>query len=413
MANHAFNVTTVRNTSTDYSISITPSTSSGSPLTITEGDTVTFTWISSVAGAPPSQLNFGNISTNTFTDGSLATLYSVGSSFTRTVKTGGTIPNADSCRVSTTGSGFSYWYLYRVSSIDTLPDNFSLGTDIVNANPLQTYYTDIVTITGINTPVTASANNGGLISKNNGSYASSQTISNGDKIRVKIISNSSYSSTKVTSVTVGSRVVTFNVTTMASPAAGQIIPIGITSGNISIRDLSDLFGKPRYDVNVPLSNYLKAPGGTRVPDISQNSAVSSSLPLSLRSFLGSATSFYVSTYPANKIISYDTTSQGGTFYLRWEVGVDWFLGFHPDVMNIAEYRYVVTETGSSTGVSASSAVAIGTWSNLNRDIQIGITVPSYVERRYQGQITIYARHPKAPTQVVSCTTNYWFEFYGS
>lgn len=411
MANHAFNVATVRITSKVYNVAITPSSTTSDPYVLTEGDTVTFTWTTAGGGAP-SQLNFGNFSADIFTNTADVPLYSTGTSFTKTVKSGGTMPVDANCRVSTTGSGFKYWYVRRVSSIDTMPDTFTMGANIVNANPSQPFYSDVIIVSGLNTSVTAYANNGGLVSVNNGNYVTSATVVNGSKIRVKATSHPSYDNYRDTTLTIGTGTSTWRITNMGNPGDGQLIPLGITSGELKLSQIGDLFGREQYASATTLSEYLKAPTKTRVPDIAQNASVPTALPLKLTDFYGSATSFYILTYPANKHLSYDTSGQGGTFYLKWTVGVDWFLGFHKDIMNVTEFRYEVVERGPQFGLAISSSTPYGTWNKLNTDIQIGITVPAYVERRYGATITIYARHIKEPTKVVSAQMIGWFDFYG-
>lgn len=410
MANHIFKVMTEKMSSRQFNIELYITSSTGNPYTLVEGDTVTFKWESAVGGGSPSQLNFGNL--DIFTDSSFGTLYSAGTSFTRTVRSGGSMPEAGSPRVSTNGSGFHYWYVSRVSAVDTLPDSFSLGPNVVNANPSQTYYTSQFTVTGINTSVLVTATNGGLVSKNNGNYAASQTVVAGDKVRISLGSLPSYSASKTSFVSVGSGSSSFSITNMASPGSGQIIPLGITSGQINLSQIGDLFGRPLYSVDTKLSDYRKAPTLTRVPDIVQNSSVPTGFPIKLTNFYGSATSFYISTYPSNKVINYDTTSAGGNFNHRWTVGTDWFLGYHPDIMNVAEFMYTFTQAGTYTDARLTSAISPAVWSNINRTVQVEVTVPKYVERGYRGVVTVYARHPKAPTKVVSASMSYWFEFYG-
>lgn len=411
MANHTFSVVSVKITSRNYNVTISPDSSTSDPYILTEGDTVTFTW-TTAAGGSPGQLNFGNFESTAFTDASGPTLYSVGTSFTKTVKSGGTLPQTTNCRVSTTGSGFKYWYLTRVSVIDSTPDPINLGAEVVNANPYQTYYSERVTITGINTSITVSANNGASVSKNDGQYASSRSVVAGDVIRVKMTSGGGYATSKTITLTAGSGTATFKVTNMEDPGDGQLIPLGITSGTIKLSQIGDLFGRPQYDYTTVLSEYLKAPTKLRVPDISQNAGVPTGFPIKLTDFYGSATSFYVSTYPSNKFIDHDTTSAGGAFNLRWEIGVDWFLGYHPDVMNVAEFMYTFTQWGASKDAVLTSVHSAGTWHNQNTIVQIEVTIPTYVERRYSGQLTMFARHPLAPTKVVSATIRYWMDFYG-
>lgn len=412
MANHSFSVTTVKQTSTSYVVNVTPESSTSNRISLVEGDTITFTWTSAAGGAP-SQLNFGGFSTNTFTNASDVSLSSTGTSFTKTVKTGGTLPNTDSCRVSTTGSGFKYWYLNRVSSVDTTPDAFDLGSNVVAANPQQTYYSDTITVSGVNTNVTASANNGGLVKKNNGNFVSSATVTNGDKIVVALTANNAYNSTKTTTLTVGTTTDSWSVITGPDPSAGQLIYLGINSGTIKLTDIADLFGQGQYaPMAIPLSDYLKTPGGERVPNISANSSIPTTLPLKLTDFYGSATSFYIAVPPNNQYIDYDTTASGGNFNVEWVIDDNWRLGFHREIMQNCEFKYSHVETGSSRGVTPYSEAGYTNWSDLNHTFQLAVTVPTYVERRYTGIITVYARHKKDTSKVVSATAHYMMDFYG-
>jgi ribosomal 50S subunit-recycling heat shock protein len=104
-----------------------------------------------------------------------------------------------------------------VAASDTTPDAFSF-TDVTGADTLS-IYSDTVTITGINTSVTATitTTDGAIFKVNNGTAnTSSKTVVNNDTITVSIATTSDSFTLHQATITVGGVSDTFSVTTGSS-----------------------------------------------------------------------------------------------------------------------------------------------------------------------------------------------------
>jgi len=111
-------------------------------------------------------------------------------------------------------------------SSDNTPDVFSFAAQ--SNVELDSWITsESITITGLGQDISADVTAGGLEFSINGGDFSAQpaTISNGQTLRVRILSSSSYSSTRTASIMIGSETVNFSVTTLASEEAP---PVDIT-----------------------------------------------------------------------------------------------------------------------------------------------------------------------------------------
>lgn len=100
------------------------------------------------------------------------------------------------------GSTTDTWSVTTVGP-DTTPNAFTF-TDQTGVNPSTLTYSNTITITGINTttPVSVSGS-GAQISINGGGWVTSGTITNGQTLRVRMTSSSSFNTTVATTVNVG------------------------------------------------------------------------------------------------------------------------------------------------------------------------------------------------------------------
>ena len=101
---------------------------------------------------------------------------------------------------------------------DTTPDAFNF-TNQSNLNLNTLTYSNNVTISGINQAVSVSATNGAQFSINGGSYVTSGSISNGQTLRVRLTSSSSYNTPVSTTVTVGGTSDAWSITTRTQAQA--------------------------------------------------------------------------------------------------------------------------------------------------------------------------------------------------
>ncbi len=103
---------------------------------------------------------------------------------------------------------------------DRTPDSVSFTTQ-TNVDRSTVTLSNIVTISGIEVPVDITVSGGWQYSINGWWFTSaSSTISSGNTVQVRLTSSSSYSTSKVAYLTVGSSIFTFTVTTEAAPSGG-------------------------------------------------------------------------------------------------------------------------------------------------------------------------------------------------
>lgn len=307
------------------------------------------------------------------------------------------------------------------TSLDQNPTPFNLGDDIDNVNPLQEVEGRRFSVSGLsagaNAPVSII---GGQYSKNGGIWTSTNgTVNNSDTIKTRITASSSFNTPVTCTLTIGTVSDAWAVTTRNDPGAGNIIPLGFTNGEpLELwNDVAAFYGF-RYNIQpfaATLSEYVR--GGDFVPDIAQNIGVPSAPPIELGDLRGSYTSFYWEKLPSFKATSHDSTGSGTTIMLGWSTletpieSSDFYVGYGEGARNVAEYRYTVT--GLSGGGVYVTTSNYGTWSIANDVIALALDVSQgQAEQQYTGTITIYARHPADPNNVLTTTVDYSFFVFG-
>lgn len=267
-------------------------------------------------------------------------------------------------------------------NIDTTPDNFTLGDDIINADRSTVYQSSSVTVSGIDTPITASVTNSAVFTVNNTSYSSAtsanKTVSNGDVIRVWMTSSPNYLTSLNTTLSLNGVTDYWQVRTIAqplNPQDGTIIPLGISSGSISMLNLRDLFGRPTYQSDtISMSDLYN--GGNLVPSITQNSSIPTSGAISLSNFYNSSTSFMFEKQPPSKQIEEFSTQATGTMQAQWVMNItptgqgDFDIGYGMLKSSALEYRWIITGGNQLTrmvidgvGYTTSSSSYTSSWGN--------------------------------------------------
>jgi len=406
--------------------------SSNNRLDMGPGDVLTVTHSSA---SPPAT---GNASVTTFSSSfwTSTTAMSVarGSSQTRTIKTGATngTPNLT---VSISGYGTATIYLNIVSSTDSTPDAFSFS-NISNAIPGTEYALGQFKVTGINVAVTASAS--GTASTrfrvNNGTLSSAaKTVDNNDWVYVYGTSSSSYNTSTSATISIGGVSHTATITTPTSPPEGTRIPIGVSSGAISLDNVRRLFGpsggSPGTYGTAAMSNYYR--GGTYVPNITTGTPNNANIPtsgtISLSNFYDSFTSIFFQSGPGNKYTTINTTGQAGSATVSWYPGTDWTMGYAPEMEDLCEYQFVhevdvlsenigslnsVTLVMNGTSYDLLASQADRTSSYGSGSIYITVSAPQNSEAFVVGTITITARHRVYTSYTISRTFQYNFAVYG-
>ena len=136
-----------------------------------------------------------------------------------------------STNATITIGGVSDTFTATTIAADTTPNSFTFNDQsAAAANTLV--YSNIITIVGINTSVTASiSGNSAEMQVNSGSYTSSnQTISVGDTIRLRMTSSATAGATVNTTLTVGGTSDTWSVTTTT---ATLLWSVGLALGSFS------------------------------------------------------------------------------------------------------------------------------------------------------------------------------------
>ena len=187
-------------------------------------------WVSTYTGGGSSTTDF-TISYDEASNGS------AGTGFTELPSNGNTYTYTTQCRVISgtpdpVNGGGAAWvevgtngepFTITRSTADTEPDAFDLGTNATNVSTGTDATSNQITIAGLTSGVSASFSVTNTsytkVSKNGGSYnLTSGTVVNGDTLQVQITASSSNSTTRSTTLSIGSPAVTdsWSVTTIAS-----------------------------------------------------------------------------------------------------------------------------------------------------------------------------------------------------
>lgn len=338
----------------DYFTSVTPSS-----RTLQDGDTLTVTYNRQSGGQ--SYVDITGFQSGFWNSSSNQRLYN-GGSVTRTLLASS---GTDTLTANFPSGSFPdrNFTITATSSADATPDAFSLGSNITSANRSTQYMGNSVTVSGISTGVTATISGSGIFTVNDTNSAnansSSKTVNNGDVVRVWITSSASYSTAVGTTLNIGGVADYWQVTTVAQPVNpqnGTLIPLGISSGAISMGQLRQFFGDVVYNSNaVSMSDLYK--GGYLVPNLTQNSAIPTSGTISLSNFYNAYTSLFWEIEPVSKMVFEDSQGGGGTAGVYWNNNVtptgssDIEVGYGM-IKTEVEYRFIITNTSGLTRVLA-------------------------------------------------------------
>jgi len=181
-----------------------------SPTTlISPGDPVTLSWntlLGSFAGATSGSINQGIGAISPIGNGSI------------TLNPGPTTETTYTLTVQGPTGSLSSSVTVEMDLPDSDPDLFTFDS-VQNAALSTTYTSNTSTISGIETSVTVQASNGAQTSVNGGTFSTAnKTISNGQTLRVRMVSSGQYNTAKTTTVQVGSASATWTITTQTEPA---------------------------------------------------------------------------------------------------------------------------------------------------------------------------------------------------
>jgi len=304
------------------------------------------------------------------------------------------------------------FYYSVLSSADTTPDPFTLGSDVSNAVATDWYYANLVTVSGVNQNVVASLSSTGTGTAEfsvNGSSSwvtSNGLINNGDTIQVRIIASAGNGATTSTDLTIGTvSSGWWSVTTKVNPfpSTEVLSPYGLP---LSLLDTCFFLGN-MSDNLAPLYK-----GGSFVPNIVANSSVSTNSGAVSLAALANVTTEISFQKARAKFFFYDNVT-GGNATITWRTGTNYngavdpdiVYGFHPDLAHSMEFYAVLTET-EGTGVVLSGSGNVGVWASNNFNFTVSVTAPTNSTQNWRGYITVYARHRSNTTPVISTQLTY-------
>ena len=403
--------------------------SSGGRLDMNAGDVLTIIHNSFLGDG--GTISVTGFSSNQFTSNSNMSL-AEGASSTRTIKTA---PTASTVNITCSHAGISNGtiYLNVVSSTDNTPNAFSFDS-VANANPSQEYALGSFTVTGINVGVTAVASGtaGTKTSLTLGGTptTANKTVTNNQVVYVYGTSPSGYSASTSATVTINGVTHTSTIATIADPTSGTRIPLGISSGTISLDNIRKLFGPATYQTygTASMAGYYK--GGTYVPNISSGTPNNNGIPTSgtidLADFYNCCTSLYFSTPPSNKVENVDTGSGAVTRTITFSTN-DWAMGYGPDMEFLVDYAFKndIQIYSELAGGIATTAVLNGVSYNLETASDpittgygsAGTAVITCVANNLSEafvvvKLTVYARHKIYTGYTTSTEVTYRFNVFG-
>lgn len=126
---------------------------------------------------------------------------------------------------------------------DTTPNPFDLGGPITNSDLSTNYFSNVITVAGLDTGVSTSISISGTgspaYSKNGGGYTSSSgTVVNGDTVRLRVTSSVSQNTTTTGTLNIGGVTDSFSVTTAGAGSGGGTIPSTDADYGIEVYNLN-------------------------------------------------------------------------------------------------------------------------------------------------------------------------------
>lgn len=386
---------------------------------VNPGDTIRYTWTGHSGTNQPSLITLTGHTTASFTTANNPTFSSVGGQFTKTVRTNPTNFTAN-LQFTATGYTTKNFTVNIYNPTDTVPDPFNLGNTINNVNRSTYIVGASFRVAGLSAGTSTFIRSSvGQYNINGGSYSSAErNVQNGDLISVRVLSSSAYNTTRTMTLNIGTVTNSWSVKTRLDPGDGVKIPLGITTGNIDLKQIGDLFGRASASLvgDTTLGNYYR--GGIAVPDISENSSIPTSGDIDIGDFRGTAAqSLYMEKYPSYKGTSRNSTTGNATIALGWSTmeailsNSDFYVGYGEWLRNVCEYKYEVSFNRVGPVVTTPNHT---NWSTANRQINIELYVPQGLpENDYTGTITFYARHKLFDSYVLESQCDFLFFVYGN
>ena len=312
-------------------------------------------------------------------------------------------------------------YVEVISSTDTTPTPFDIGSPVIAAELNTGYSFEQFTVRGINAPTSLTTLNCKVSVNGSAPTSTSSTVNLNDIVYVRATSSTSFASTVTQSVTIGGVTNTNTITTKNNANSNAKIYFPKTSRPISLKDVTQFFSAPVTNSTAIAPRNMSAfrRGGLHVPNITENNSVADTnqaSDLKLGSFIGSATTVYFDRYPTNKNNAVNVTSAAGTASVLWTTN-DWTLGYSPSTKYNVQYRYEITEDPANndmqrTGVTFSSNTGTpSTYAANNSTFSVNVASGRGLEREYSGTIKIFMKSIINPALVLTTEVRYALLFY--
>jgi uncharacterized repeat protein (TIGR01451 family) len=242
--------------------------------------------------------------------------------------------------------------------VDTTPDSFTF-TDVTGATPHLYYYADMspLFVSGINTAATVSitGNASAQFSVGNGAFTgTATTVSNGQRVRVKLLSSSASAGTVSATLDIGGVSATWNVTTGADT----------TPNAFTFTDLTGVMGHTfQYSNTFAVAgiNAAAAVSLTGSALVSINSGAFAAAPATVNN--GDKVRLRVVSADLASGVVNSTLTIGGVSD-TFTVTTDSVLDTTPDAFTVvdqtgvAKHAYIFSNTFKVTGINTSTAVGV-------------------------------------------------------
>jgi hypothetical protein len=409
-------------------IQVTNGGTSGNPLDLEAGDTLTVTHslASNISGSIP----VGSWSSAVWTSTSTAYV-TRGSSVTRTVKSNAVAGTTDTITCTQTGYTTGNIFVEVASATppvsDSKPNSFGVAsvTDALRNSEINF---QSVSVTG-NSASATSRVTGGVTQRKSptGTFTTSDiTVSAGDTVYLRATASSSYATTSNFTVRIGDltgtggenydyETASFSVTTISDPGVGQTLSFPISSGTISMEDIIEFF-----DFSVPTGGVFPATdlgsyyrGGIYVPNVTANNGIPTSGAIQLDDFYGAETRWYL-VAPAEVLLDQNTLSGNSSYTLSFTIdSADFGGGYGPNAQKNSQIRnQSIVEVWSNNAETLSVTGGSSSYTS-NFSMTVSMTTLANTEREFYGYIPLDGRSI-ANTSITQTGMRmyFWFFFYG-
>lgn len=409
-------------------IQVTNGGTSGNPLELEAGDTLTVTHssFSQISGSIP----VGSWSSAVWTSTSTAYV-ARGSSVTRTVKSNAVAGTTDTITCTqtgyTTGNIFVEVETPAPPVSDSKPNSFGVAsvTDALRGAEINFQSVSVVG----NSASATSRVTGGVKQRKSptGTFTTSDiTVSAGDTVYLRATASANYETTSNFTLRIGDlsgsngenydyETASFSVTTIDNPNAGQTLSFPISSGTISMEDIIEFFDFPVPSSGIyparDLGSYYR--GGTYVPNVTANNGIPTSGAIQLNDFYGSETRWYLAA-PAAVSLDQNTLSGQSSYTLSFTIdNADFGGGYGPNVGKNSQIRnQSIVEVWSNNASTLSVTGGSSTYTS-NFSMTVSMTTAANSEREFYGYIPLDGRSivDTSITQT-GMRLYFWFFFYG-